>query len=426
MVTRSIIVFVTFCLVCALADPSVVKHNQEKIHAALATDISSKDLQQLIVSMRHLDETLGTLNRTTTEAIIKRVHKPDDLFINLSPETIEEVLSKTKAVVARKLPKTKRKMTDSWLKEIEKDGVRKNKRRGYRQPYSFGCHFFPIEYPCVEFDCEPVPEVYQPFEEGYPPQSDLYPKYVPEYHPVDSLEPSVRHSILKYMPNIPPELADALFYLEPGFVSYIINHHENLQDLMTKMHTMTVQYVMSYVPELPSLLAKMEPKAIEAILQRTEHHCHYLSRFQDQHLVKIIIGKVPLLQPCLPHVVPEKSTTITTTTTTTTTPAPTTTKAVVIYPPFYTKEDIDEASITIPQIGTLLSLIEEEKLEAIHKLIPSISSALRELSKDQIDFVNTNMPIITDLMKNMTKEELQQVQNLAKDDPVIEFVMGLI
>ncbi|VDO02792.1 unnamed protein product, partial [Rodentolepis nana] len=189
-----------------------------RIHAALTTDISPKDLQQLIVSMRHLDKTLGTLDRATTEAIIKRVHKPDDLFVNLSPEAIEEVLSKTKAVVARnKLPKTRRKMTDSWFKGMKKDGARKkrkspsNKHRGYCQPYSFGCYFFPIEYPCVEFDCEPVPEVYQPVEEGYPPQSDLYPNFVPEYHPVDSLEPSVRHSILKYMPNIPPELADALF-----------------------------------------------------------------------------------------------------------------------------------------------------------------------------------------------------------------------
>ncbi|KAM3177228.1 hypothetical protein ACTXT7_004989 [Hymenolepis weldensis] len=372
--------------------------------------------------MEHLDETLRTLDPTIIETIVERLHKPDKLFLKLSPETIEEILGKTRSVVARKLPKTKRKMIDSWFDDID-NGIHKKKRKvpengGYYNPYSFDYYFFPFEYPCEAFGCESVPDIYQPFEDGHFPGSGFDQYYDSEYHPVDILEPSVRHSILKYMPNIPGELADALFYLEPGFVSYIINHHKALQDFMTKMHPMTVQFIMSYVRELPSLVAKMEPKAIETIFTGVEHICNYLSHFQDQYPIKIIVGKVPLLHRCIPHIVPEKSTS--TTITTTTTQAPTTTEEVVRYPPFYTKEDIDKAGILIPKIGELLALLEREKLEAIHDLIPSISDALGELSLEQIDFINEKMHNIIDLVKNMDEKLLQQIKELANDDPLLE------
>ncbi|VDL60553.1 unnamed protein product [Hymenolepis diminuta] len=426
MASLNVFILLAVCLVRASADPSVVQHNHGQIQAALETDISPKDLQKIIASMEHLDETLRTLDPTTIEAIAERSHNPDKLFLKLSPETIEEILAKTRSVVAQKLPRTKRKMIDSWFDDIDNDNHKQKRQfpenEGYYHPYSFGYYFCPFEYPCEEFGCEPVPEVYQPFGDGHFPGSEFDQYYYPEYHPVDSLEPSVRHSILKYMPNIPGELADALFYLEPGFVSYIINHHKNLQDFMTKMDPLTVQFIMSYVRELPSLVAKMEPKAIETIFSGVEHVCDYLSHFQDQYPIKIIVGKVPLLHTCIPHIVPEKSTS-TTTTTTTTTQAPTTTEEVVKYPPFYTKEDIDKASLIIPKIGELLDLLEREKLEAIHDLIPSISDTLNELSQEQIDFINEKMDNIIDLVKNMDEKMLQQIKELADDDPLLEFVM---
>ncbi|KAM3172810.1 hypothetical protein ACTXT7_013769 [Hymenolepis weldensis] len=92
MVSLNVFVLLVICLVRASADPSVVQHNHGQIHAALETDISPKDLQNIIALVKYLIENLRTLDPTTIEMIIERLQNPNKQFFKLSLEIIEEIL----------------------------------------------------------------------------------------------------------------------------------------------------------------------------------------------------------------------------------------------------------------------------------------------------------------------------------------------
>lgn len=300
-----------------MASASVVQSNHEKINAALETEISPKDFQSMIASMKNLEETLVTLNPKTMKRVIARISDPDELLCKLDSELLEEIFSQMPSVHAKRLKRSWQKLADCWFKDLEDVDYEFLKEEN-EYPFESepeddpqdNVHPHPVIYfYCVEQYGGPCAPMWYGAEQFDPIQyGDLhFQQFKGQGNPlVDYLSPSVRHTILKYMPNIPDDLADSLFFLDSGFVSYIINRHEILPSFMTDMHPMTIKHIMSCVNELPSLVANMEPSTIEKIFSGVENICDYLvSKLQDATSIKTIVKKVPNFHHCVPQLVLE-------------------------------------------------------------------------------------------------------------------------
>ncbi|KAM7543122.1 hypothetical protein Aperf_G00000000840 [Anoplocephala perfoliata] len=444
---RIVLSLLACCLigVAVAVSVSVAQNNHEKINAALETEMSPKDLQTMIATMQHLDETLVTLKPTTLEEVISRLPNPDKLFHTLTPETLEIIFSRLPSAINKQINLSRQKLADSWSEDKKNhdykeepeypfSDVQKPNEHHIPNQYYLSGNMYPYAPPNIfgeqHYGFQGVPggqmagQFFHQQTPGffYPSQSYQYQHQ--GYHLVDNLSPSVRHTILKYMPNIPDDLADALFYLDSGFVSYIINRHETLPSFMTQMHPTTIKYIMSCVNELPHLVAQMEPSTIEKIFSGVENICEYLvSKLSDATSIKTIVEKVPSLHRCVPQLDLDQSAT---TTSINTTPASTLKERVLKHARFYTREDAEKASVSIPRIREILTLIDQKNLGKIYELLPSIIEHVKRLNLDPIDFLNKNVDVVIRLLKNLDEESLKNFSSYKFDGQLMGILKGFL
>ncbi|KAM7542459.1 hypothetical protein Aperf_G00000000817 [Anoplocephala perfoliata] len=119
-------------------------------------------------------------------------------------------------------------------------------------------------------------------------------------HPVDTMNVSVRYTILKTMPNIPSNLANFLKDMEPGFVQYIINNHEDLAPLLLAMDKSSIQYVSLHVPEFGLRVSELDTVPAQLVFSQVSRPCGYLTTLSEK-VSEVLITKVPQLRRCLGH-----------------------------------------------------------------------------------------------------------------------------
>ena len=106
--------------------------------------------------------------------------------------------------------------------------------------------------------------------------------------------PSMREEIVATMPNIPPKHANELNGMDVGFVQYIINNHQSLQEFVAKMNSSTLQYVIANVPGFEKHLAKMDAKVLYPIFDMIPNVAIYIGSI-DPEAAQEIASKVPWL-----------------------------------------------------------------------------------------------------------------------------------
>ena len=115
------------------------------------------------------------------------------------------------------------------------------------------------------------------------------------------MDANVTQSILSSVPSIPPQYANILLNMQPRFVEYVVEEHEDLAALLTNMSAQTLHYVTEHVPQFGALLSNLSSTTLEAVLDKLSDDdiVEYLGGVDDE-VVRALVAKVPSLAKYAP------------------------------------------------------------------------------------------------------------------------------
>ncbi|VDK27306.1 unnamed protein product, partial [Taenia asiatica] len=110
------------------------------------------------------------------------------------------------------------------------------------------------------------------------------------------MDANVTQSILSSAPSIPPQYANILLNMQPRFVDYVVEEHEDIAALLTNMSTQMLHYVPEHVPRFGALLSNLSSTTLEAVLDKLsgDDIVEYLGVVDDE-VVRALVAKVPSL-----------------------------------------------------------------------------------------------------------------------------------
>ncbi|VDK45219.1 unnamed protein product [Taenia asiatica] len=84
--------------------------------------------------------------------------------------------------------------------------------------------------------------------------------------------------------------------MQPRFVEYVVEEHEDLAALLTNMSTQTLHYATEHVPRFGALLSNLSSTTLEAVLDKLSDDdiVEYLGGVDDE-VVRALVAKVPSL-----------------------------------------------------------------------------------------------------------------------------------
>ncbi|KAM7543042.1 hypothetical protein Aperf_G00000000811 [Anoplocephala perfoliata] len=195
-------------------------------------------------------------------------------------------------------------------------------------------------------------------------------------NPTDRMDPSVHYAILRYMPNLPIELAYVLYNMDPGFVEYIINGHQNLPHLLMAMDAVTLRYLLLHVSNFGARVSAFEDAAVQNIFGKMPSPCVYLSTL-DRNIIETIIAKAPFLSVCRPQL----------------------------------EVDLSQIGRFEPKLPAIMELADPKKLNAMRTLHPDFTKKLSKMVEKYRAFFNM------DVGKTTAKDVKQILVFKSKTEP---------
>lgn len=222
--------------------------------------------------------------------------------------------------------------------------------------------------------------------------------------------------IFDTMPQIRPELVNALHLQDPGFVKYVISQHRNLYGLLVNMHPNTFEFVFKHVPSIQKTLAQLPAEEIRRLIGSLADIKAFLAKL-DAKILNVLLLKVPEFK--------EADSTTTTTAETTSTYA--TTVAPVIEPEcqgfLFTKEELKKIRAVFPKVDELLSKLPKEKQVALHALFPNMAKAILKLDSKDLEILNENVVEIADQLNNLIAESLVKIMADESDSNILRKIL---
>ncbi|VDK26102.1 unnamed protein product [Taenia asiatica] len=107
------------------------------------------------------------------------------------------------------------------------------------------------------------------------------------------MDVNVTQSILSTVPSYPPQYANILLNVQPRFVEYVAEEHEDLAAPLTNMSAQTLHYVTEHVPRFGALLSNLSSTTLEAVLDKVSDGdiVQYLGGVDDE-VVRALVAEV--------------------------------------------------------------------------------------------------------------------------------------
>ncbi|KAL5964625.1 hypothetical protein TSMEX_007633 [Taenia solium] len=219
---------------------------------------------------------------------------------------------------------------------------------------------------------------------------------------------NVTQFILSTVPSIPPQYANVLLNMDPGFVQFIIKNHHNLPDLLASMNAQTLLYVTAHVPTFGTILSNLSRNALEVIFAKLTNIDGFLEDM-DPEVVQAIAAKVPSLGKYAP---PESTTTTLPESSTlepkldkeVTEDVLTTAAAIA---PLSTDEELELVRSKIPLFDEALKWADPEKVVVLRKLVPDYPEIITNMKQETLEAINSNLHTATKLIQSVREMLLQ-------------------
>lgn len=274
-------------------------------------------IKPVLYRIRNLAELLAELDMVKMKKLLLQYHEVKDKIKSLSPEEIKKAILKHKniwyafycldpadlkhimlqykGIEDTRLGRTMLKKY-GWTLMDEKDAKPESEETcvpDYCPSYEYFCPCCPTCTVCPCCD----------------PSLPSCPSYTPSYFPSSSNNDhyncvTERQCLLMYiwytMPNIPPQYANGLYKLQPGFVRYIIMNHSDVAKLVKSMSPETLEYVMQAVPSATKIFTRLTGDEIHAVIRNMSDVIGFLKRL-DKDTLAILEVKLPSLKPLFKH-----------------------------------------------------------------------------------------------------------------------------
>ncbi|KAM3177226.1 hypothetical protein ACTXT7_004987 [Hymenolepis weldensis] len=185
--------------------------------------------------------------------------------------------------------------------------------------------------------------------------------------PTDRMEPGVHYAILKYMPNIPLELANTLYDMEPNYVVYILDRHQYLPQLLMSMDSTTLNYVL-LIGDLGRKISQFAAEDVQNLFYKMDSACAYFL-VQKPDVREAIVAKAPYLDSCE-----------------------------IAQLPF----EINTVKSTPTGAVGIFELADQKKLKLLRTALPTFDEKVDELVKKYDKLFNMNV-------KKLTAEDIRQI-----------------
>lgn len=185
--------------------------------------------------------------------------------------------------------------------------------------------------------------------------------------PTDRMEPEVHYAILKYMPNIPLELANTLYDMEPNYVIYVLDRHQYLPQLLMSMDSTTLNYVL-LIGDLGRKIAQFAAEDVQNLFYKMDSACAYFL-VQKPDVREAIVAKAPDLASCK-----------------------------IAQLPF----EINTVKSTPTRAVGIFELADQKKLELLRAAIPTFDKKVDELVKKYDKLFSLNV-------EKLTAEDIRQI-----------------
>lgn len=201
--------------------------------------------------------------------------------------------------------------------------------------------------------------------------------------------------ILRVMPHIDFDFANALFFLEPGFTQYIVKKHVDLPNLLYYMDEPVLYKLMRIVPDLDQRISGFTAIEISNVFCRVFDQCHFLSKFSNSARDTVLF-KVKYLRHCHEknRVPAPDNSMVVITPTTTTTAAP--------KPPLFTAKQISSIEVKIPKFRLLLPKLLESRVDAVKTMTRNLTAIFTELPVRILERTNNFLAKNADKMADFT------------------------
>lgn len=224
----------------------------------------------------------------------------------------------------------------------------------------------------------------------------------------NSTDFNVTHFILSTVPSIPPQYANVLLSMDPGFVQFIIMHHDDLPGLLTSMNAQTLLYVAAHVPTFGTILSNLDPNTLKVVFAKLTNIDGFL-KGKDLEVVQAMLAKLPSLGN---HTHPKP---VTTTLLGSSTLKPklnneVTADALAIaetIAPVFTNEELEIVRSKIPLFDKVLKWADPEKVVVLRKLLPDYPKIITDMRQETLKAINSNLRSATELILTVREMLLQ-------------------
>ncbi|VDL60552.1 unnamed protein product [Hymenolepis diminuta] len=216
---------------------------------------------------------------------------------------------------------------------------------------------------------------------------------------------SIVYHLYHDMPNINSYYASTLLDVNCGYITFVMEHHYNLEHLIPYMDSRALNHVIECYPQLGEKMVKFNGNILERILQDVYHLVPFLENLKDV-TKRTYLLKVPRLATIMP-----KNQTHT---------------EVRIAKTEIAKENLDYLRSKVPKVEMILNRLNNNQRIAVNSNMTKIKNVMDAMPSEDIKKINSEIEDCCDVWDKMGRETLLAALKIIKDDPVYIFFSLLL
>lgn len=218
---------------------------------------------------------------------------------------------------------------------------------------------------------------------------------------------SIVYHLYQDMPNINSYYASTLLDVNCGYITFVMEHHYNLEHLIPYMDSRALNHVIECYPQLGEKMVKFNGNTLERILQDIYHLVPFLGNLNDE-TKRAYLLKVPRLATIMPMT---KNQTLT---------------DVRIAKTEIARENLDYLRSKVPKVEMILNRLNNNQRIAVNSNMPNIKNVMDAMSSEDLKKINSEIEDCCDVWDKMGRKILLAALKINKKDPVCVFFSLLL
>ncbi|KAM3173549.1 hypothetical protein ACTXT7_012306 [Hymenolepis weldensis] len=209
---------------------------------------------------------------------------------------------------------------------------------------------------------------------------------------------NVVYHLYQNMPNINSHYASSLLDVNCGYITFVMEHHYNLERLIPYMDSKALNHVIECYPQLGEKMVKFNGNTLERILQNIYHLVPFLGSLKDDTKYAYLL-KVPRLDKIMPKT---KNQTLT---------------DVKIAKIEIAREHLDYLRSKVPKVEMILNRLNDNDRIAVNSNMTNIKNVVDAMSSEELETINSQIEECCEVLDRKGRDYLLTLLKLDEKDP---------